>query len=127
MLGGGRRVRKREIGGLKPVCPGRLGKTLLQGHAGSKKRDALLSPSAVPLTVAAPHARALVPGFLPPIRVLPRHSLGDSRETLAMAGPTELYTKLLLLKHRAQQVRLWRDRGWKGLRTSWVGAGLGEA
>ncbi|KAF1484731.1 hypothetical protein FQV18_0010083, partial [Eudyptula minor novaehollandiae] len=43
--------------------------------------------------------------FLPPIRVLPRHSLGDSRETLAMAGPTELYTKLLLLKHRAQQDR----------------------
>ncbi|KAF1473100.1 hypothetical protein FQV08_0009145, partial [Pygoscelis antarcticus] len=43
--------------------------------------------------------------FLPPIRVLPRHSLGDSRETLATAGPTELYAKLLLLKHRAQQDR----------------------
>ncbi|KAF1552362.1 hypothetical protein FQV10_0006688, partial [Eudyptes schlegeli] len=43
--------------------------------------------------------------FLPPIRVLPRHSPGDSRETLAMAGPTELYAKLLLLKHRAQQDR----------------------
>ncbi|XP_076209853.1 fas-binding factor 1 isoform X4 [Aptenodytes patagonicus] len=43
--------------------------------------------------------------FLPPIRVLPRHSLGDSGETLAMAGPTELYAKLLLLKHRAQQDR----------------------
>ncbi|KAF1428303.1 hypothetical protein FQV23_0005572, partial [Spheniscus humboldti] len=43
--------------------------------------------------------------FLPPIRVLSRHSPGDSRETLAMAGPTELYAKLLLLKHRAQQDR----------------------
>ncbi|KAK0676318.1 FBF1 factor, partial [Pygoscelis papua] len=43
--------------------------------------------------------------FLPPIRVLPQHSLGDSRETLATAGPTELYAKLLLLKHRAQQDR----------------------
>ncbi|XP_072736963.1 fas-binding factor 1 isoform X2 [Ciconia boyciana] len=44
-------------------------------------------------------------GFPHPVRVLPRHSLGDSRETLAMAGPTELYAKLLLLKHRAQQDR----------------------
>ncbi|KFQ84284.1 Fas-binding factor 1, partial [Phoenicopterus ruber ruber] len=43
--------------------------------------------------------------FLPPVRALPRHSPGDSRETLAMAGPAELYTKLLLLKHRAQQDR----------------------
>ncbi|XP_075297080.1 fas-binding factor 1 isoform X2 [Opisthocomus hoazin] len=41
--------------------------------------------------------------FPPPIRVLPQHSLGGSRETLAMAGPSELYAKLLLLKHRAQQ------------------------
>ncbi|XP_009277686.1 PREDICTED: fas-binding factor 1 isoform X2 [Aptenodytes forsteri] len=64
-----------------------------------------LSSMLFPLTVAAPHARALVPDFLPPIRVLPRHSLGDSGETLAMAGPTELYAKLLLLKHRAQQDR----------------------
>ncbi|NXJ38694.1 FBF1 factor, partial [Ciconia maguari] len=44
-------------------------------------------------------------GFPPPVRVLPQHSLGGSRETLAMAGPTELYTNLLLLKHRAQQDR----------------------
>ncbi|XP_064322951.1 fas-binding factor 1 isoform X3 [Phalacrocorax carbo] len=43
--------------------------------------------------------------FLPPVRVLPRHSPGGSRESLAMAGPTELYAKLLLLKHRAQQDR----------------------
>ncbi|NWH56962.1 FBF1 factor, partial [Geococcyx californianus] len=41
--------------------------------------------------------------FWPPVRVLPQHSLGDSRETLAKAGSTELYTRLLLLKHRAQQ------------------------
>lgn len=70
----------------------------------AKKRDALLSPSAVPLTVAASHSQAFIPGFLPPVRVLPQHSPGGSRETLAMAGPTELYAKLLLLKHRAQQV-----------------------
>ncbi|NXN67400.1 FBF1 factor, partial [Himantopus himantopus] len=43
--------------------------------------------------------------FPPPVRVLPRHNPAGSRETLAMAGPTELYTKLLLLKHRAQQDR----------------------
>ncbi|KFV99027.1 Fas-binding factor 1, partial [Fulmarus glacialis] len=43
--------------------------------------------------------------FPPPVRALPRHSPGGSRETLAMAGPTELYAKLLLLKHRAQQDR----------------------
>ncbi|NXG89167.1 FBF1 factor, partial [Stercorarius parasiticus] len=43
--------------------------------------------------------------FPPPVRVLPRHSPGGSRETLAVAGPTELYAKLLLLKHRAQQDR----------------------
>ncbi|KFV58259.1 Fas-binding factor 1, partial [Gavia stellata] len=43
--------------------------------------------------------------FPPPVRVLPQHSPGSSRETLAMASPTEFYTKLLLLKHRAQQDR----------------------
>ncbi|NXE27751.1 FBF1 factor, partial [Ardeotis kori] len=43
--------------------------------------------------------------FLPPIGVLPRHGAGGSSETLAAASPTELYAKLLLLKHRAQQDR----------------------
>ncbi|NWW52752.1 FBF1 factor, partial [Pedionomus torquatus] len=43
--------------------------------------------------------------FPPPVRVLPQHGPEGSRETLAMAGPTELYAKLLLLKHRAQQDR----------------------
>ncbi|NXW29109.1 FBF1 factor, partial [Phaetusa simplex] len=43
--------------------------------------------------------------FPPPVRVVPRHSPEGSRETLAVAGPTELYAKLLLLKHRAQQDR----------------------
>ncbi|KAM6345448.1 fas-binding factor 1 isoform 8-T8 [Alca torda] len=43
--------------------------------------------------------------FPPPVRVLPWHSPGGSRETLAVAGPAELYAKLLLLKHRAQQDR----------------------
>ncbi|XP_054702862.1 fas-binding factor 1 isoform X3 [Grus americana] len=62
-----------------------------------------LSSTLFPLTAAAPHSRASVPGFPPPVRVLPRHSPGGSRETLAMAGPAELYAKLLLLKHRAQQ------------------------
>ncbi|NXE12851.1 FBF1 factor, partial [Lophotis ruficrista] len=43
--------------------------------------------------------------FLPPIGVLPRHGAGGSSETLAAASPAELYAKLLLLKHRAQQDR----------------------
>ncbi|XP_075626608.1 fas-binding factor 1 isoform X2 [Balearica regulorum gibbericeps] len=62
-----------------------------------------LSSTLLSLTAAAPHSRASVPGFPPPVRVLPRHSPGCSRETLSMAGPAELYTKLLLLKHRAQE------------------------
>ncbi|XP_053935197.1 LOW QUALITY PROTEIN: fas-binding factor 1 homolog [Cuculus canorus] len=41
--------------------------------------------------------------FLPPLGTLPWQSLGSSRETLAVAGSTELYTELLLLKYRAQQ------------------------
>ncbi|NXF30228.1 FBF1 factor, partial [Nyctibius bracteatus] len=41
--------------------------------------------------------------FPPSVRVLAQHILGDSRNSLA--SPTELYTKLLLLKHRAQQDR----------------------
>ncbi|XP_042658717.1 fas-binding factor 1 isoform X2 [Tyto alba] len=57
-----------------------------------------LSSMLFPVTAAPPHSRALVPGFPPPIR-----SPGDGRGTLAMAGATELYAKLLLLKHRAQQ------------------------
>ncbi|NXH70536.1 FBF1 factor, partial [Hydrobates tethys] len=43
--------------------------------------------------------------FPPPVRALPRHSPAGSGEALAMASPTELYAKLLLLKHRAQQDR----------------------
>ena len=31
-----------------------------------------------------------------------------------MAGPTELYAKLLLLKHRAQQVRWWETGAGRG-------------
>ncbi|KAM6050033.1 fas-binding factor 1 homolog [Theristicus caerulescens] len=64
-----------------------------------------LSSTLFPLTAAAPHARALVPGFPPPATALPRHSPGGGRETLATAGPAELYAKLLLLKYRAQQDR----------------------
>ncbi|KAM6345445.1 fas-binding factor 1 isoform 5-T5 [Alca torda] len=64
-----------------------------------------VSNTLFPLTAAAPHSWALVPGFPPPVRVLPWHSPGGSRETLAVAGPAELYAKLLLLKHRAQQDR----------------------
>ncbi|NWX41442.1 FBF1 factor, partial [Steatornis caripensis] len=41
--------------------------------------------------------------FLSHVRMLPWHSLRDSRETLATVSATELYAKLLLLKHRAQQ------------------------
>ncbi|NXQ90340.1 FBF1 factor, partial [Nyctibius grandis] len=43
------------------------------------------------------------PCFSPSVRVLPRHILEDSGDSLA--SPTELYTKLLLLKHGAQQDR----------------------
>ncbi|KAM6194142.1 fas-binding factor 1 [Sarcoramphus papa] len=62
-----------------------------------------LSSVLFPVRASAPHSRAFVPDFPPPIRMLPQHSPGASRETLAMAGPAELYAKLLLLKHRAQQ------------------------
>ncbi|NWR66358.1 FBF1 factor, partial [Bucorvus abyssinicus] len=41
--------------------------------------------------------------FPPPVRLLPQHSPEGSRGTLDMASTTMLYTKLLLLKHRAQQ------------------------
>ncbi|NWH77388.1 FBF1 factor, partial [Piaya cayana] len=41
--------------------------------------------------------------FPPRVGALPWHSFGGSRETPAAASSTELYTKLLLLKHRAQQ------------------------
>lgn len=44
------------------------------------------------------HPRALVAGFPPPARTFPRH------RSAGTAGPAELYAKLLLLKHRAQQV-----------------------
>ncbi|KAM6300450.1 LOW QUALITY PROTEIN: forkhead box protein J1-B-like [Aegotheles albertisi] len=62
-----------------------------------------VSPALCSLTAAAPHARASAPGFLPPAGVLPWHSPGQGRESLAMAGPAELYAQLLLLRHRAQQ------------------------
>ncbi|KAM6300451.1 fas-binding factor 1 [Aegotheles albertisi] len=62
-----------------------------------------VSPALCSLTAVAPHARASAPGFLPPAGVLPWHSPGQGRESLAMAGPAELYAQLLLLRHRAQQ------------------------
>ncbi|NXJ88327.1 FBF1 factor, partial [Corythaixoides concolor] len=43
------------------------------------------------------------PWFPPSVKVLSRHVLESSRETLATANSTELYAKLLLLKHWAQQ------------------------
>ncbi|NXL41245.1 FBF1 factor, partial [Podilymbus podiceps] len=43
--------------------------------------------------------------FPSPVGAFPQHSPGHSRETLAVASPTELCAKLLLLKHRAQQDR----------------------
>ncbi|XP_064378646.1 fas-binding factor 1 isoform X2 [Dromaius novaehollandiae] len=43
--------------------------------------------------------------FPPPITAFPRRSPGGSRDGLGTAGPSELYTKLLLLKHRAEQDR----------------------
>ncbi|NXA55524.1 FBF1 factor, partial [Nothocercus julius] len=41
--------------------------------------------------------------FPPPITAFPSH--GGSRDSPGTAGPSELYAKLLLLKHRAQQDR----------------------
>ncbi|NWI16339.1 FBF1 factor, partial [Crypturellus soui] len=49
-----------------------------------------------------------LPGMLcfpTPIMALPRHNPGGSSNSLGMAGPSELYAKLLLLKHSAQQDR----------------------
>ncbi|XP_068770229.1 fas-binding factor 1 isoform X2 [Struthio camelus] len=48
---------------------------------------------------------SLIPGFPPPITAFPRHNPGSSRDSLGRAGPSELYAKLLLLKHRAEQDR----------------------
>ncbi|XP_066836250.1 fas-binding factor 1 isoform X1 [Anser cygnoides] len=45
------------------------------------------------------HPRALVAGFPPPARAFP------GPRSAGTAGPAELYAKLLLLKHRAQQDR----------------------
>ncbi|KAM6317277.1 fas-binding factor 1 isoform 2-T2 [Podargus strigoides] len=62
-----------------------------------------LSGTLLPQMAVAPCTQTPVPGFPPPVSVLHWHSLGDSRETLAMASSSEFYAKLLLLKHRAQQ------------------------
>uniref|UniRef100_A0A8B9PW03 Fas binding factor 1 n=1 Tax=Apteryx owenii TaxID=8824 RepID=A0A8B9PW03_APTOW len=43
--------------------------------------------------------------FPPPIAAFPRRNPGGSRDSPGTAGPSELYAKLLLLKHRAQQDR----------------------
>ncbi|KGL72276.1 Fas-binding factor 1, partial [Tinamus guttatus] len=43
--------------------------------------------------------------FPTPTTAFPRCNPGGSRDSLGTAGPSELYAKLLLLKHRAQQDR----------------------
>ncbi|XP_062447885.1 fas-binding factor 1 isoform X2 [Rhea pennata] len=43
--------------------------------------------------------------FPPPITTFPRYNPGGSRDSLGITGPSELYAKLLLLKHRAEQDR----------------------
>ncbi|XP_074746101.1 fas-binding factor 1 homolog isoform X3 [Strix uralensis] len=56
------------------------------------------SSALFPLTAAAPHSRASVPGFPPPIG-----SLGGIRELLAMASSAELSATLAMMKFWAQQ------------------------
>ncbi|XP_053906495.1 fas-binding factor 1 homolog isoform X4 [Cuculus canorus] len=50
---------------------------------------------------AAPYSRGVLPDFPPPLGTLPRHNLGRSRETLAVAGSMEFY--ITLLKYSALQ------------------------
>ena len=120
MPGEGRGARKGEAGGLKPVSPGSVGRTLLQGRAGNTQRDAVSSLSVVPLTAAAPHSRASVPGFPPAIG-----SPGGVKELLARASSAELSATLAMLKFRALQVRWWetgagRDFKPAGWEQGWV-------
>ncbi|KAM9371429.1 fas-binding factor 1 [Phaethornis superciliosus] len=69
-------------------------------------RDQDLSAhSLFPPPPAASPTQAFVPGFPPPNRDLPQHSLGDGRESLATASPAVFYTQLVLLQHQAQQDR----------------------
>ncbi|XP_010217417.1 PREDICTED: fas-binding factor 1, partial [Tinamus guttatus] len=56
-------------------------------------------------TLSLVHVQALIPGFPTPTTAFPRCNPGGSRDSLGTAGPSELYAKLLLLKHRAQQDR----------------------
>ncbi|XP_061863804.1 fas-binding factor 1 homolog [Colius striatus] len=63
-----------------------------------------LSSTLFPLTTGAPQSWSLVAEPPAPVRVLPQHSPGAGRDTLATASGTELIdATLLLLKFRAQQ------------------------
>lgn len=69
------------------------------------------APICLPLTARGLHACALIAGFPPPIRTLPGHRSVDTTASM------ELYAKLLVLKHRAQQVsgtgRDFEPAGWE--------------
>lgn len=109
---------KGAAGGLKPVCTGRLGRTPLQGRGGSKTQGAVLSPPAAPPAAVAPPSQALLQDFAPAVRLLPQPSPEGGRGALDVASTAELYTTVLLLKHRAQQVRAgdaWAEPGSHGV------------
>lgn len=123
---GGRGGRKGAAAGLKAVCSGRVGRTPLQGHGGSKTRGAVLSLSAVPPAAAAPPSQALLEDVPPAVRLLPQPSPEGSRGALDVASAAQLYTTVLLLKHRAQQVRRW-EQGAAGARSQRGGSSTGDA
>ncbi|NXC02806.1 FBF1 factor, partial [Orthonyx spaldingii] len=85
------RQRERLLQLRDELAPGALGTLLETGPASAL--GLLRSPSAA--APAAPGARGLLPGLLPPVGMF----LGDGGERL---GSAALYGHLLLLKHRAQ-------------------------
>lgn len=111
-----------EAGGLKPLCPGRLGRTPLQGHAGSRTRDALVSASTVPLTAAAPWAP--VPDVPPLVETPPRHRFRDIGEVMAVADRALLSAQVQTLRFHIQKVRQGEsgaERGCGAAGGSWAG------
>lgn len=99
-----RRGAEGDTDGLKPICSGR---TPLR----KQKKGYSFAPICLPVAALGLHTCALIAGFPPPIRTLPGH------RSVGTTASMELYAKLLVLKHRAQQVsgtgRGFEAAGWE--------------
>jgi len=75
------------------------------------KKGYSFAPICLPVAATGLHTCALIAGFPPPIRTLPGH------RSVGTTASMELYAKLLVLKHRAQQVsgtgRGFEAAGWE--------------